>query len=427
MQLQLMGLSGAFLTADVFNLFVFFEILLAASYGLLLHGSGKARVQASVRYVAVNLTGSSLFLVGAAIIYGVTGTLNMAELSARLSGSSVANRHLIDAGAAILAVAFLLKAGAWPLNFWLSPAYASATPPAAAMFAILTKVGVYALIRLSTLMLAVGPVAGFGADVLLGFGIVTALLAALGTLGSQSASVQASWVVVVSAGTLLSALGLRDEKVLGSSLFYLVPSTIGCSLLFLLLDIIQRWRAGTTVVDEAPYLNAALESQDINLDEEGEPLFTMPFPASTAALALAFLACTLLLAGLPPLPTFIGKAAMLSAAMGSLVAHSNGDGRVWLFSAALLASGLLVLVSLMRTGIRIFWAEAERDRPRIRASEGVPLLALLGLTGALVVAAGPALSLANAAARSLFERRPYIEAVLGARPRPSPSPMGGQR
>ena len=153
----------------------------------------------------------------------------------------------------------------------------------------------------------------------------------------------------------------------------------------------------------------------------------MPFPASTAALALAFLACTLLLAGLPPLPTFIGKAAMLSAAMGSLVAHSNGDGRVWLFSAALLASGLLVLVSLMRTGIRIFWAEAERDRPRIRASEGVPLLALLGLTGALVVAAGPALSLANAAARSLFERRPYIEAVLGARPRPSPSPMGGQR
>lgn len=128
-QLQLMGLSGAFLTADVFNLFVFFEILLAASYGLLLHGSGKPRVRAGVHYVAVNLAASSLFLIGVSMIYGVTGTLNMAELSARLSGEAVPNRHLIDAGAAILAVAFMAKAAAWPLNFWLVPAYASATPP----------------------------------------------------------------------------------------------------------------------------------------------------------------------------------------------------------------------------------------------------------------------------------------------------------
>src|SRR5690348_6214973 len=271
-QLQIMGLTGAFLTADVFNLFVFFEILLAASYGLLLHGTGKARVRASVRYVAMNLTASSLFLLGAAIIYGVTGTLNMAELSARRSGPTGENRHLIDTGAGILALAFLLKAGAWPLNFWLSPAYSAATPPVAAMFAILTKVGVYALIRLSTLMMAVGPVAGFGSDVLLGAGVVTVLLAALGTAGSQSPSVQASWVVVVSAGTLLCALGLRDEKVLGSSLFYLVPSTIASSVLFLLVDIIQRWRAGATVVDEAPFLNPALESEDISLDEVGEPL-----------------------------------------------------------------------------------------------------------------------------------------------------------
>lgn len=423
-QLQLMGLSGAFLTADVFNLFVFFEILLAASYGLLLHGSGKARVRASVHYVAVNLSASSLFLIGAAIIYGVTGTLNMAELSARLSGPSVANRHLIDTGAAILALAFLLKAGAWPLSFWLSPAYSAATPPVAAVFAILTKVGVYALIRLSTLMLAVGPLAGFGADVLLAFGLASVVLAALGTLGSQSPPVQASWVVVVSAGTLLAAVGLRDEKVLGSSLFYLVPSTIACSVIFLLADIIQRWRAGATIVDEAPFLNPALESEDINLDAEGEPVLTMPFPGSTAVLGLAFAACALLVAGLPPLPTFIGKAAMLSAAIGSLGTHGGVEGRVWLFTAALLGSGLLVLIALMRTGVRIFWAEKERDPPTIRASEGIPVLALLVLTGVLAVLAGPALSLTDAAARSLYERRPYIEAVLGARPRP-PAPLAG--
>ncbi|MFY0583911.1 proton-conducting transporter membrane subunit [Cystobacter fuscus] len=164
-QLQLMGLSGAFLTADVFNLFVFFEILLAASYGLLLHGSGRSRVRAGLHYVAVNLAASSLFLIGVSMIYGVTGTLNMAELSARLSEGDVANRHLIDAGAAILAVAFLAKAGIWPLNFWLVPAYASATPPVAGMFAVLTKVGVYALVRLWTLMFAGGPWRGLARTV----------------------------------------------------------------------------------------------------------------------------------------------------------------------------------------------------------------------------------------------------------------------
>jgi multicomponent K+:H+ antiporter subunit D len=418
-QLQLMGLSGAFVTADVFNLFVFFEILLAASYGLLLHGSGKERIRASIRYVAVNLSASSLFLLGAAIIYGVTGTLNMAELSARLSGPSIENRHLVYAGAAILSLAFLLKAGAWPLNFWLSPAYAAATPPVSAFFAVLTKVGVYALVRLWTLMFAGGPLAGFGADVVLGFGVVTALFASGALLASYSAAAQASWAVVISAGTLLSALGMRDERVLGGGLFYLVPSTIACSALFLLVDVIKRWRVGATVVDEAPFLNAALESEDLNLDDEGAPLVTMPFPGSTAVLALLFLACTLLVAGLPPLPTFLGKLDMLATALAS---HANVGARTWIFIAALLVPGLLALLALLRTGIRTFWTEAaQHARPRVRAAEGVPILALLGVAGALVVVAGPAMQFADDAARSLYERTAYIEAVLGARVRPSVS------
>ncbi len=413
LQLQLMGLSGAFLTADVFNLFVFFEILLAASYGLLLHGSGTPRIRAGVRYVAMNLAASALFLIGAAIIYGVTGTLNMAELSARLAQPTVVNRHLIDTGAAILALAFLLKAGAWPLNFWLSPAYASATPPVAAMFAVLTKVGVYALIRLWTLMFADGPLAGFGADVVLGFGVVTALLAALGMLASHSAAAQAPWAVIVSAGTLLAALGMGDEQVLGNALFYLVPSTLASSVLFLLVDVVQRWRAGATLVDEAPFLNEALESEDINLDDEGEPLVALPFPGSTALLALSFVVCTLLLAGLPPLPTFLGKLGMLEAVLGAQ-AEAGPDLRSWLFAASLLTSGLLVLVALMRTAIRVFWAETGRERPRLRASEGLPIVGLLGLTGLLVVAAGPAMSLAHQAAHALYDRSAYIEAVLQA-------------
>jgi multicomponent K+:H+ antiporter subunit D len=342
----------------------------------------------------------------------------MAELSARLSGASVPNRHLIDTGAALLALAFLLKAGAWPLNFWLAPAYSSATPPVAAMFAILTKVGIYALVRLWTLMFAGGPLAGFGADVLFGFGVVSALLASFGMLASHSLPAQASWGIVVSAGTLLSALGLAEERALASGLFYLVPSTLASAVMFLLIDIIQRWRAGATVVDEAPLLNAALESEDINLDDEGEPLVAVPFPASTALLGLAFLACTLLLSGLPPLPTFLGKVGMLSAAMASLGEH--GSVRVSLLGVGLLGSGLLVLLALMRTGIRTFWAAAQRERPRVRASEGLPVVALLSVTALLVVAAGPAFSLASAAAASLYDRSAYIEAVLGARVRGPP-------
>ena len=204
-----MGLSGAFLTADIFNLFVFFEILLAASYGLLLHGSGQPRVRASLHYVAVNLAASSLFLIGVSMIYGVTGTLNMAELAARLSGASVGNRHLIDAGASLLAVAFLIKAGAWPLNFWLVPAYSAATPPVAALFAVLTKVGVYALVRMWTLMFAGGPLAGFGAGGLLTFGLITAALAALGMLASHRVAAQVSWGVDCVRGQPAGRAGAR--------------------------------------------------------------------------------------------------------------------------------------------------------------------------------------------------------------------------
>ena len=424
LQLQLMGLSGAFLTGDVFNLFVFFEILLAASYGLLLHGSGRPRVSAGVHYVAINLAASSLFLIGVSMIYGVTGTLNMAELSQRLSGAAgpVANRHLIDAGAAILAVAFLIKAAAWPLNLWLVRAYAAATPPVAALFAVLTKVGVYALVRLWTLLFAGGPLAGFGADALLGFGVVTSVLAALGMLGAYRLGDQAAWGVVVSAGTLLAALGLGEEAVLASAVFYLVGSALGSSAFFLVVDLVERWRAGATVVDEAPFLSASLEDEDVNLDDAQLPLVALPFPASTALLGLAFMGCALLVAGLPPLSTFVGKVGMLSAALGVRGAGGGVPWRSALFAGVALGTGLLTLVALTRSGIRVFWAQMDdRAPPQVRPAEGVPVVALLGLCAVLTVAAGPALELAQATARSLYDRWGYIAAVLEAPVVPAPT------
>jgi multicomponent K+:H+ antiporter subunit D len=424
-QLELMGLSGAFLTADIFNLFVFFEILLAASYGLLLHGSGESRVRASVRYVAVNILASSIFLIGVSTIYGVTGTLNMAELAARLSRPGVPNRHLVDAGAALLAVAFLIKAAAWPLNFWLVPAYRAATPPAAAIFAVLTKVGVYSLVRLWNLMFAGGPLAGFGADGLLVFGLGSALLAAFGMLASHRLAAQVAWGVVVSAGTMVAALGTRAELALGGAIFYLLPSTIAAGAAFLLADLIDRWESGTTIVEEAPFLNAKLEEgSDVNLDDEGAPLVGRPIPAPAALLGLAFLGCALLVAGFPPLPTFIGKAAMVSAAVAAVTQGRGAGVRAAAFATVILACGFIALIALTRTGIRIFWSGGQRRPPVIRAAEAVPIAALLAFCGLLTVAAGPAMGLAQAAARSL--RGPdYVDAVLRANVSASPTTPKG--
>jgi multicomponent K+:H+ antiporter subunit D len=336
----------------------------------------------------------------------------MAELADRLSGSAVPSRHLVDAGAALLAVAFLIKAAAWPLNFWLVPAYRAATPPAAAMFAVLTKVGVYALVRLWNLMFAGGQLSGFGADGLLVFGLGSALLAAFGMLASHGLASQAAWGVVVSAGTLVAALGTRAEMALGGAIFYLLPSTMAAAAAFLLADVVERWQTGTTLVEEAPFLNAKLEEDsEVNLDDEEAPLVGPPIPAPAALLGVAYLGCALLIAGFPPLPTFLGKAAMLSA----LVPFGQGAGaRAAIFATVILGCGFIALIALTRTGIRVFWSGGRRQPPVVRAPEAVPILALLGLCVVLTVAAGPAMSFARAAARSLRDRHDYIEAVLHA-------------
>ena len=156
-QIQLVGVNGAFLTGDLFNLFVFFEVMLAASYGLLLHGSGTVRVRAGLKYIAFNLLASSLLLVGIAILYGVTGTLNFADIAQKVPQIPAPDRGLLHAGAAILGVAVLAKAAMWPLNFWLAAAYSAAAAPVAAVFVILTKVGVYTVLRLWTLLLSAEP------------------------------------------------------------------------------------------------------------------------------------------------------------------------------------------------------------------------------------------------------------------------------
>ena len=405
-QLQLMGLHGAFLTGDLFNLFVFFEVLLAASYGLLLHGGGAERVRAGLHYIAINLTASLLFLIGVAVLYGVTGTLNMADIAHKLPAVPSSDRGLLHAGAALLAIAFLAKAALWPLNFWLPPAYAAASAPAAALFAILTKVGVYAILRLWTLCFpaTAGASALFGADVLVWGGVATLAFGSIGMFASQRLARLAGYSIIASSGTLIAAVGF-DAPALSSG------------ALFLLVELLERARQVELVPQQIDDGGDALPAffdveppPGANLDEDEEALIGRAIPAALAFLGVAFALCALVIAGLPPLSGFVGKLAMLTALV------DVGGVRGWTLVALLIVSGLLAALALVRVGIRHFWTTQDRPAPRLRVIETLPIGLLLAGTLLLVLNGDRALAAARATADALHEPAGYIEAVSGARP-----------
>ncbi|WP_454562661.1 monovalent cation/H+ antiporter subunit D [Pseudomonas sp. AIG] len=429
-QIQLMGLYGAFLTADLFNLFVFFEVLLAASYGLLLHGSGRARGSSGVHYISINLLASSLFLIGAALIYGVTGTLNMADLALKIPLVPEADRGLLHAGAGILAVAFLAKAGMWPLNFWLVPAYSSASAPVAAMFAIMTKVGVYTLLRLWTLLFSgqAGASAFFGGDWLIYGGMATMACAALAILAAQRLERMASLSILVSAGILLSAIGFAQPNLIGAALFYVVSSTLALSALFLLAELIERSRSANEIPleDESELLPRPQESlqppKGINLDDEQKAVVGQVIPWTMAFLGLSFIACALLIIGMPPLSGFIGKLSLIGALLNPLGLGTGApiSNAAWALLALLILSGLASLMAFSRLGIQRFWTPEERPSPLLRKLECAPIFLLLGLSIVLTFKAEPLLRYTQATADALNNPQQYVMAVLGTRAVPSP-------
>lgn len=436
-QIQLMGLYGAFLTADLFNLFVFFEVLLAASYGLLLHGSGRARVKAGLHYIAINLFASSLFLIGAAMLYGVTGTLSMADLALKIPLVPEADRGLLHAGAAILAMAFLVKAGIWPLNFWLVPAYSSASAPVAALFAIMTKVGFYAVLRLWTLLFSsqAGASAFFGSQWLVYAGLVTLAIAACSILAAQRLERMAALSILVSAGTLMAAIGFGQPVLTGGALFYLVSSSLALCALFLLAELIERSRSANEVpLDDDAGMPPPLESlhppKGINLDDEQKAVIGQVIPWTMAFLGLSFIACALLIIGMPPLSGFIGKLSLISALFNPLglgvatVEPLSAAG--WALVTLLVLSGLASLIAMSRVGIQRFWKPEERPSPVLRRYECLPIVILLGLCLALSLQAEPLLRYTQDTAASLQTPDGYIKAVLGTRPIPGPTTLDAQ-
>lgn len=395
-QLQLMGLNGAFLTADLFNLFVFFEVLLAASYGLLLHGDAagrRARLRASIHYVTFNLAGSALFLVAAALLYGLTGTLNMADLARKVPLLGPGSAALLQAAALLLLVVFAVKA-LLPLYFWLPETYAAATAPVAALFAIMTKVGVYAVLRMTTLVFGAGggAAAMVATPALPVLALATLVLAAVGALAATRLRGLVAYLVVGSAGTLLLAVGLHTPGTVAAGLFYLVNSTLVAAAWFLLADRIAAARGGSDALRPV-----ALRA------------------SAWAPLGVAFFVAAVAMAGVPPLGGFIGKAWLLQSA-------ATTPRAAWT-AAVVLGASLALLVALARAGSMLFWQSPRGAVPAAPAVAARPahVLAVTGLLACVIgsaLAAGPIAAQADAAAAQLFARQPYIDAVLGARPVP---------
>ena len=417
-QLITMGLNGAFLTGDLFNLFVFFEVLLAASYGLVLRGAGPERIKFGMHYIVVNLVASLLFLIGVALIYGVAGTLNMADLAGRAAALSGEDRALFDSGAAILGVAFLVKAGTWPLNFWLPGAYSSTHAPVGSIFALMTKVGLYSILRVGTILGEDETLAA----ALLYLGLATLIAATIAILASKHLARLVSFSVMVSMGILLAAFGLRIETLTGPIIFYMIVSVLTTSTFFMLTGMTDRTRITDPpgMPDDGPvsaapvYMSYGVKQPSVSHEDEE---VGVAIPAVMAFLGLMFVSCTLLVVGLPPMPGFVAKFALLSGALR----ESAGDSSVlsWVFIAAVVLSGFATLIALSRVGMRLFWSVAARTTPRLRVLEAAPVALLVALCLALGVAAGPVARYLDETARSLHKPDTYVRTVLAARSPPA--------
>jgi len=409
---QLMGIIGAFLTGDAFNLFVFFEVLLIASYGLMIHGGGARRFQAGVQYVVFNLLGSTLFLFALGTIYGVTGTLNLADLAVRVAELPAEDTALIRVGAIMLLLVFAIKASLLPLHFWLPASYANAPAPVAALFAIMTKVGAYSILRIYTLVFGpdVAVVDGLVDSWLLPAALLTVAIGAIGVLGSKEIGRLMSFGAITSVGTLLTAIALFTPEATAAALYYTVHSTLAAATLFLVADMVRQ--------------------------RQGDDIAPKPVMAQSGLISVLFFIAAIATAGMPPLSGFLGKLLILDAARDNTLA-------VWVW-AVILTSSLITIMGFARAGTMIFWKshglprddsmaepkiEVEQRNPdddaRTPPTPALPFVATFGLLAGLVALtlfAGPVMRYTSATAGDLFAPQAYIETVLANRDRPVSDP-----
>jgi len=401
------GVCNAFLAGDLFNLFVGFEVLLSASFVLLTIGASKERVRAGISYVMVSMVSSLVFLFGIALVYAATGTLNMAELAVRLGDVSEGTRTALFA---VLLVAFGIKAAVFPLSTWLPDSYPTAPAPVTAVFAgLLTKVGVYAIIRAHSLLFPGGALDG----VLLVAALLTMLIGIMGAIAQSDIKRLLSFTLVSHIGYMVFGVALSNQLGMSGAIYYVAHHIIVQTTLFLVVGLIER-QAGASTLRRLGGLAAA-----------------------SPVLAFVFVVPALNLGGIPPFSGFIGKVALLEAG------GQDGTPLAWVLVAGSVVTSLLTLYVVVRVWTKAFW-RARADAPegalaghapmallddsediefadrddvgRIPAGMLVPTMALIAVGLALTLAAGPIFAYSERAAAEILNRSEYINTVLGGAP-----------
>ncbi len=373
------GVADAFLAGDLFNMYVGFEILLAASYVLLTIGASRDRVRAGTGYVVVSLVSSLIFLTAIAMTYASVGTVNLAQLAIRFDGLDPGFRVAIEL---LLITAFAIKAAVFPLSAWLPDAYPTAPAPVTAVFAgLLTKVGVYAILRSETLLFPESDVS----PILMIAASATMLVGIFGALSQSDMKRALSFTLVSHIGYLLMGIALNSEVGLAGTIFYMAHHILVQTTLFLVVGLVET-RSGST-----------------SLEHLGGLARTAPL------IAVLFFVPAMNLAGVPPLSGFIGKLGILQGA----VAADNPSA--WVMLAVSLLTSLLTLYTVAKIWNRAFWQEPtieleERPLPR---STVAATMGMIGVMLAMSVFAGPLVNLSRDAAHTILQRRPYVEAVLG--------------
>jgi multicomponent Na+:H+ antiporter subunit D len=372
----LLGLAGAFLTGDVFNLFVWFEVTLAASFVLLVLGGEPDQIAGGLKYVALNLVSSALFLSGVGLLYGMAGTLNMADLALKLRG--LEGDRVLPVAMFFL-VALGIKAALFPLFFWLPASYHTPPVVVAALFAgTLTKLGVYALIRLFTLVFVQDT--AFTHGLLLGAAAVSMMTGILAAIAQSDFRRMLSFLVVSHVGYMAMGLALLTPAGLTGAVFYAIHEVIVKTNLFLISGLIFRLRGSYDVSKHG----ALAESHP--------------------GLAVLFLVPALAVAGVPPLSGFIPKLVLVKAAL---------DSASYTVAAVALAVSLLTLYSMAKVWGGIFWGAHGESPPPAPRAVWIPVIALTAMSVLIGLAAGPLHRLSTRAAQQLLDPAAYIEAVLG--------------
>ncbi|MEQ4305292.1 Na+/H+ antiporter subunit D [Plantactinospora sp. B6F1] len=375
------GITNAFLSGDLFNLYVGFEILLAASYVLITLGGTETRVRAGTTYVVVSLLSSVIFLAGIGLVYAATGTLNLAQLVSRLDALPDSVRLLLQG---ILLLAFGIKAAVFPLSAWLPDSYPTAPAPVTAVFAgLLTKVGVYAIIRTETLLFPGGRVA----DVLTVAALATLVVGILGAVAQSDIKRMLSFTLVSHIGYLLFGVGLASRAGIAAAVFYTVHHIVILTTLFLVAGLIER-RGGTTAVDQLGGL-----------------------ARTTPLLGVLFFIPAFNLAGIPPFSGFLGKLGLVRAGI------QDGRPLAYVLVAGAMLTSLLTLYAIGRVWNLAFWrspvgtsaSAPPRSTPRMMVAATAALVAA-GV--ALTLIAGPLYELTDTAAGDLLARHPYVRAVF---------------